>query len=125
MANSCVLPPTMPITMQVESAGYTERGGMLNGLSSRGLDGMGCVVLPVGTRVTMEFWGEPGEAEMIEIGFPTFVSPGRGRSSRSWSQEHRLILRIVNCQIDLSGWVLTHFIAGRWRHSDTTPSRRA
>ena len=47
MANSCVLPPTtMPITMQVESTGYTERGGMLNGLIVAPVlgMGMGCVV---------------------------------------------------------------------------------
>jgi hypothetical protein len=79
-AGGCFLPPTVPMTMQIENAGYTERGGMINGLIVQPALGMGmhCTVLPTGTRVTMEFWGEPGDAQIVEIGFPTFIVPGLG-----------------------------------------------
>ena len=80
VAGGCFLPPTVPMVMTVQHAGYTERGGMLNGVLAQPAMGLGmaCTVLPAGTRVTMEFWGEPGDAEVMEIGFPTFVVPGRG-----------------------------------------------
>jgi hypothetical protein len=52
---------------------------MINGLIVQPALGMGvnCTVLPVGTRVTMEFWGD-GDTKIIEVGYPTFVVPGLG-----------------------------------------------
>lgn len=108
-AGGCSLPPTVPVVMQIESAGYTERGGMLNAVITQPAMGIGmsCTVLPTGTRVSMEFWGEPGEASMIEIGFPTFVVPGKGAiqpQPMAGAAENA-----SNAQLPdhLSGWVTT------------------
>jgi hypothetical protein len=108
-ASGCVLPPTIPITMQVESAGYTERGGMLNGLIVQPAMGFGmnCTVLPAGTRVTMEFWGEIGDSQMMEIGFPTFVAPGIGAIQPQSITGAPEPARNTQLPDHLSGWVLT------------------
>jgi hypothetical protein len=105
----CALAPTIPIAMQVESAGYTERGGMLNGLivsPALGL-GMNCTVLPAGTRVTMEFWGEIGDSQIMEIGFPTFVAPSIGAIQPKPIAGAPEQSRNTQLPDYLSGWVMT------------------
>jgi hypothetical protein len=109
--SACFLPPTIPMTMRIESAGYTERGGMINGVIIAPVMGMGmaCTVLPSGTRVTMEFWGEPGESQVVEIGFPTFVIPGSGavQPSPIRGVPENASNRNSELPDHLSGWVTT------------------